>query len=131
MILLLLLQAAWADETLPVRDGLEVWLDASRLNAARKASGKPELAPDAPVDAWPDAMGRDALAPDEASRPVRTAAGIRFDGRRQHLLATSRGRTFEALTLFVVAAPFSNRGAFQAFLAINADGANDFVSGLT
>ncbi|HEX7901002.1 MAG TPA: ThuA domain-containing protein [Planctomycetota bacterium] len=117
MILLLLLVQA----ELPVRDGLELWLDASRLKA------------DAPVEAWPDASGRGrhAVAPDEAARPVRAAGGVRFDGARQHLLVKGPRASFETLTLFVVAAPTSNRGAFPAFLALHADGANDFVSGLT
>ncbi|HBI42408.1 MAG TPA: hypothetical protein DDY78_06045, partial [Planctomycetales bacterium] len=32
----------WADSALPVTDGLELWLDAGRLNAARKAHGEKE-----------------------------------------------------------------------------------------
>src|SRR5688572_22035703 len=116
LLLLLALQAE-----LPVRDGLELWLDASRLK------------PDAPVDAWPDASGRGrhALAPEEAARPVRAAGGVRFDGVRQHLIVKGPRASFESLTIFVVASPFSNRGAFPAFLAVHAEGANDFVSGLT
>lgn len=135
MILLLALgaQAAWADDRMPVRDGLEFWLDAARQNAARKALGRPELVLHAPVDAAFDASGRGrhVLAPDEASRPTLVANGLRFDGRRQHLLAKEMGASFPALTIFVVAAPYANRGAFPALLSLNGRGANDFTSGLT
>jgi putative heme-binding domain-containing protein len=131
MFLLLCLQAAWADPKLPVREGLEAWYDVGRQVDARRALGKP--APAGPIDVLYDASGRErhAAAPDEAARPLWMDGRLRFDGLRQHLLAAWGRGSANELTIFVVAAPFSNRGGFRAFLALHGEGANDFQSGLT
>src|SRR5213594_1887566 len=47
----------WADPQLPVRDGLMLWLDASRQNAARHARQLPAIADNAEVDVWFDGSG--------------------------------------------------------------------------
>src|SRR4051812_22291430 len=47
----------WADPGLKVTRGLALWLDAGRLNAARKALGRPEATDGAKVDVWYDASG--------------------------------------------------------------------------
>ena len=47
----------WADTALPVTSGLELWLDAGRLNAARKAKGEKEIADGDKVETWYDASG--------------------------------------------------------------------------
>src|SRR5439155_2716416 len=56
---------------------------------------------------------------------------VRFDGERQHLTLTGLGRSFKDLTIFLVTTPFTNEGVFRGFLALNQDGRNDYVSGLT
>src|SRR5207237_247008 len=48
---------SWCSPGLKVTAGLELWLDASRQNAARKAHGRPELQPGQPLDTWYDASG--------------------------------------------------------------------------
>jgi putative heme-binding domain-containing protein len=127
----------WADRRLPAADGLVLWLDASRQNAARQTYGKPELHQEGPVDTWYDASGhRCHLAqPAAEARPVYQAmsgaAAVRFDGSDDFLAASGLGLEMRALTVFVVAAPYSNAGDFRALLAANATGKNDYTSGLT
>src|SRR5690242_15017220 len=60
----------WADAKLPVKDGLEVWLDASAQNAARTARRLPLLA-DGQIESWLDGSGnrRDVRQPLPDSRP--------------------------------------------------------------
>jgi putative heme-binding domain-containing protein len=113
-LLLAVAQEAWADPKLPVRDGLEVWLD------ARQAPPK--------EGAWLDASGRGRhLAGAAAFGP----AGVRFDGLRQVLEARGPAASFPALTVFAVAAPTSNPGGFRAILSLSAAAGNDFTTGLT
>ncbi|MCI0455870.1 MAG: ThuA domain-containing protein [Gemmataceae bacterium] len=127
----------WADPNLPVTDGLEVWLDAARQNAARRALKKPEVVSGAPLDVCYDASGkgRHLLQKDPAARPVfQAAAGytaLRFAGERQHLARTGLDRSYRDVTVFLVAAPFANPGSFRGFLALNQAGKNDYTSGLT
>ncbi|HYF00854.1 MAG TPA: hypothetical protein VEJ18_18170, partial [Planctomycetota bacterium] len=132
MLLLLFLQAAWADPKLPVRDGLEAWYDAGRQNEARRALGRPALPPGGEVDVLYDASPRErhAAAPEDAARPLWVDGRLRFNGARTHLLAKAGGASRE-LTIFLVAAPFSNAGGFRGLLALGAERANDFQSGLT
>src|SRR5207247_2368447 len=47
----------WTDGRLTVKDGLEVWLDASRQNAARLAKQLPALNDGRPLDIWFDGSG--------------------------------------------------------------------------
>ncbi len=114
MILLLALALAQepkSDERLKIREGLELWLDGAR-----------------PEGAWLDASGRGRhLAGQAAPGPQ----GLRFDGRGRHLSADGLRGSFADVTIFIVAAPFSNAGGFRALLAMNAAGQNDFSSGLT
>jgi putative heme-binding domain-containing protein len=127
----------WADPRLRLTAGLELWLDAGRQNAARRDLGQPDLVHGLALGRWIDASGtgRHLLQPDRAAQPYFHTTGaytaLRFDGERQHLSLTGLDRTYEGLTLFVVAVPFANDGGFRAFLALNRDGQNDYVSGLT
>src|SRR4051794_38134016 len=67
----------WADERLPVQDGLELWLDASRENQSRSAVPStrreqlPPVASGAPLDTWHDGSGkkRDVVQFVPESRP--------------------------------------------------------------
>jgi putative heme-binding domain-containing protein len=127
----------WADRNLKVTQGLTLWLDATRLNAARAAAGLPPLTDRSAVETWHDGSGQGLTLsqPDAAARPtfqdVDWYRAIRFDGEKTFLLQPQAGKSFRDLTVFVVAAPFSNPGFFHAFLAMSEAGKNDFVTGLT
>src|SRR5689334_6898468 len=47
----------WADPGLKVTRGLALWIDAGRLNAARKTQGQAEVSDGARVDTWYDGSG--------------------------------------------------------------------------
>lgn len=134
----------WADTNMPVREGLELWLDASTLPAAAAARGHgfavgaitAEQGPSVPV--WYDGSGarRDLEQSLQDHRPqlVRLAAGpqtlaLRFDGKDDVLLRSNPEGASPQLTLFVVASPRKNPGLFSAFAATNRRLINDYVSG--
>lgn len=107
---------------LPVRDGLELWLDAGRL------AGKPGD----PVTEWPDlsGKGRHLRQPVAAARPT-LADGpvVRFDGDDDHLRHAGPVVDAPGFSVFVVAAPRANFGGFRSFVASNAPGQRDYTSG--
>jgi putative heme-binding domain-containing protein len=115
----------WADPKLPARDGLELWLDATRITA------------DGPVAEWRDGSGRGRHVRQDkaAARPTLVKAGgsavVRFDGIDDHLRAVKQAAELKAFTIFVVAAPRTNPGGFRALLAFNAANQRDYQSGLT
>src|SRR5438132_2297000 len=80
----------WADPKLPVRDGLELWLDAAR------ATGEQIVPADGKLAEWRDASGkgRHLRQPVAAAQPTRLPAGggavVRFDGVEQHLRAVKQ-----------------------------------------
>src|SRR5262245_3059125 len=119
----------WADDRLPVTSGLELWFDAARVSAAKP------LQPGAKLDQWPDGSGngRHLRQPDAARRPALLRAGdgwaVRFDGEDDHLRVTGLDRKLDAVTVFLVAAPHGNPGAFTAFCAANARDRRDYESG--
>ncbi len=123
----------WADPGLKVTRGLALWLDAGRLNAARKAHGRPEASDGTRVDLWYDASGhgRDFAQKQEESPPVYQDGALRFDGEASYLELVEAKARLTDFTLFVVAAPFSNPGDFRGFLAMHREGAVDFTSGVT
>src|SRR3954470_2354617 len=61
----------WADPGLKVTRGLALWLDASKLDAARRAHGQPGVSDGTRIDTWYDASGRgwDLTQPREEARP--------------------------------------------------------------
>jgi putative heme-binding domain-containing protein len=126
----------WADPSLPVRDGLELWLDAGRLNAARKANGETDAAAGDQVGVWYDASGRgrNLTQKDADSRPTFLGgagpAALVFDGAGTHLALTGLGLSFKEATVVVVAAPFANPGDFRGLLAMNQAGKNDYTTGV-
>ncbi len=124
---------AWADPGLNVTRGLALWLDSGRLNAARKAHGRPEASDGTRVDVWYDASGhgRDLAQRHEESQPVYQDGALRFDGESSHLGLAGANTRLTDYTLFLVAAPLSNHGGFRAFLAMNRRGQVDFTSGVT
>ncbi len=127
----------WADRNLPKGKGLVLWLDAGRQGAARAAHGLPALSSGGRLAVWYDGSGnglhlvqrRQDAQPRWQHQGDRAA--VRFDGKAAHLALAGLGRSADALTLFVVAAPRSNAGDFRALFAGNATGKNDYTTGLT
>ena len=89
--------AKWADAGLSVTDGLELWFDAGRLNAARKANGEKDIADGDKVEIWYDASShaRNLTQKDAAARPTFLAAdatpALLFDGDGAYLSLTGAG----------------------------------------
>jgi putative heme-binding domain-containing protein len=127
----------WADARLTVTEGLEVWLDAARLNEARRANSLAALTAGDAVEVWFDTSGkrRHATQADTSLRPIFESAdgyrAVRFDGERTFLARDDLGASLREVTIFLVAVPFSNNGDFRGLMAINKTGQNDYVSGLT
>ena len=48
--------APWADKNLQVQNGLQLWLDASRVNESRTTANLPALASGDVIAAWNDAV---------------------------------------------------------------------------
>ena len=125
----------WADPALPVSDGLQLWLDAGRLNAARQAVGEKDLVDGDKVSTWYDASGsgRNLIQKAGDAQPTFLAGdapALLFDGQGTYLSATGLGRSYKEATVVVVAAPFSNPGDFRDFLALNQRDKNDYTTGL-
>ncbi len=133
----------WADPSLPVKDGLALWLDAGAEAAAARASGgqfekvEPFSArsPKIPAGIWHDASGhkRDARQEDAAAQPklgtAYPAKLFAFDGQRQHFVVKSPGLEFKEATVVVFARARSNAGGYRALLSASKTGANDYQSG--
>ena len=127
-ILLLSLTPAMARPAEPIRDGLELWLDAARVDAG-----------DTPIARWADASGnrRELVQDNPAARPIRVdniAKGgtpvVRFDGVDDWLGKLDLDLSRREMTVFIVAAPHSNAGWFRAILSANKRRANDYVTGI-
>ncbi|MBX9628397.1 MAG: ThuA domain-containing protein [Gemmataceae bacterium] len=118
----------WADPKLPVKDGLELWLDAAKAKAP---------APGGKVAEWPDGSGkgRHLRQPTEDARPTLLKVGdaglVRFDGVDDHLRATGLKAEVRDFTLFLVLAPRANGGDWRGFIGTNAPGGRDYETGLT
>ncbi|HXT39300.1 MAG TPA: ThuA domain-containing protein [Candidatus Angelobacter sp.] len=127
----------WSDAGLPVKEGLVLWLDATRENEARQALGLPMLFDGAAVDIWHDGSGRVHHVEQQVRsfRPrfkLGTAGpAIRFDGQDDYLSASIAGPGLTNATLVLFASPHSNAGGFRGFLAMNETGRNDYQTGLT
>lgn len=131
----------WADETLPVRTGLELWLDASRENDARKAAAPATprrtqpVAHNRPLDYWHDASGykRDVHQAVSGARPkyAFTPGGfvVRFDGKDDFLFGRGEPKSFRFATIFMRVSVNSNPGNLRGLLAFNKAGANDYNTG--
>ncbi len=129
----LLLHAA---ATPPVTDGLILHLDAARQTELRQKAGLPAVLNGNSMDRWLDAgdPSRFAGQPVANRRPVlrvdEQEAFLRFDGRDDFLSLSGPRREAQALTVFLLAAPQSNRGGFSGFFATAAAGENDYTTGL-
>ncbi len=126
----------WADDKLPVADGLELWLDAARVGAANKAH-KAKLAAGDKLATWFDGSGkgRHVKQPLAAAQPalvkVGEAAVVRFDGEDDHFRFAGGKDELKAFTCFVVVAPRNNPGGFHGFFALNAPKGRDYETGFT
>ncbi len=133
----------WADDQLPVRAGLELWLDASRENPARTPSKKfrpkeelPRIPNGAPLDIWHDASGhkRDVVqfVPSARPRVIQGLRGttVRFDGKDDFLMMSRREQDLTNFTIFIQTAPRTNEGGLRAFLATSRSGKNDYSTGI-
>jgi putative heme-binding domain-containing protein len=127
----------WADQSLPVTDGLALWLDAARQPAAHRAH---DLAPplnNGLLAACFDGSGRrlHLVQRSTAAQPRFAVTGrhaaVRFDGKLTFLELPNARQKLDTFTLFVVAAPRSNAGFFRGLVAGNQLGQRDYTSGFT
>jgi glucose/arabinose dehydrogenase len=124
----------WSDPAMPVKDGVAIWLDATRQTLAW-SENKRELVTGDVLDVFYDASGnrRDfAQSVRDAQPKIVIAdqhAAVRFDGTDDHLRLFQRGATFENATVFLVACARSNGGQYRGFLAGNKTGTNDYHTG--
>ncbi|MSU66784.1 MAG: c-type cytochrome [Opitutus sp.] len=125
----------WADQNLPVQDGLALWLEAGRIERGGAQLARPSPA-NGPLAFWPDASGkkRHARQDDPARQPVleTKAAGavVRFDGVDDLLEGDSSGKVIAA-TVFIVASAEANPGGFRTMVSFHAPGDPELASGLT
>ncbi|MCI0703460.1 MAG: hypothetical protein L0241_20465 [Planctomycetia bacterium] len=127
----------WADSKLPVTDGLELWLDAGRIDAAAKAT-KEKAVVDGKVAVWLDASGKGRHVKQAVAKAqptlVRVGEGVavvRFDGEDDYLRLMGGKDELKAFTVFIVVAPRTNGGGFRGFLALNAPNGRDYETGMT
>lgn len=128
-------QPDWTDPALEVRKSLVLWLDASRINAARQVNGSAALATDGLLDRWFDGSGNacdfSQLLGDD--QPKLTKVGeswtVRFDGQSDCLRAAGKTSRLGDATLFLVVSPHENPGDFRGFFAANAPDRRDYESG--
>lgn len=120
----------------PVEKGLILWLEAGAQPAARQAASLPSIVNRQPVDAVLDqsARARTLIQVAADKRPMYvsdgTAAYFQFDGKDDYLSLSGERKLTPELTVFVVAAPKSNPGAFSALYSTAETGKNDYTSGL-
>lgn len=120
----------------PVTDGLILHLDATAQGELRRAANLPAVLDGNPADRWLDSQepSRFAGQPVAGHRPVLRVDGqeafLRFDGKDDFLSLSGPRREAGAMTVFLLAAPQSNRGGFSGFFATSAAGGNDYTTGL-
>ena len=123
--------APWADQTLPVKDGLALWLDANR--EAFACSAEKITAPDmgTPSPMWHDASGhqRNARQETPAAQPIWADFRTMMFSGEKYFAINAPGWTMREATVFVFAQAMSREGAYPALLSAGQEGANDFRSG--
>jgi len=126
----------WSDPQMPVKDGLEIWLDGSRQREAVRERGLRPVMEAAPMPMFADGSGhrrdfvqnvRDAM-PQYGSRG--SLAWVRLDGKDDFLALSEAGLRFTNLTVFIVGTPRTNSGMFRCFFAAAKAGQNDYTSGI-
>jgi putative heme-binding domain-containing protein len=110
----------WADDRLPVKAGLALWLDAGKADPATPGE-------------WKDGSGnrRHARQVDTALRPSHRppANAFHFDGTPRHMAIDAAGWTMREATVIAFARVASNDGGFRALVSASKPGANDYVTG--
>ncbi|MEI6714480.1 MAG: ThuA domain-containing protein [Verrucomicrobiota bacterium] len=125
----------WADTTLPVKEGLALWLDANAEIAAAKADGAIFENGNIPRGMWHDGSGnkRNARQENETAQPRFGVAYPKrifsFDGQSQNFVVKSPGLQLKEATVLVFARAKSNAGGFRGLLSASKTGANDFQTG--
>ena len=128
--------AAWADQTLPVRAGLELWFDAARENEAREAHYMNRLPTGGRMEFWHDSSGhaRHAAQWMAEARAVFRAGPegnwVAFDGADFFAALVTPGVEWKETTIFIVARPEKASGNYDAFFSAARRGENDYTSGL-
>jgi putative heme-binding domain-containing protein len=131
----------WANQSLRITNGLELWLDAARENQARseefrRGEALARVPNGAPLDIWHDASGKRRhviqFLPEARPRLVQGVQGTaaRFDGQNDFLIWSGHEGALTNLTIFIQTAPRSNKGGFRAFFATSRAGKNDYSSGV-
>lgn len=126
---------SWTDTRLSVTNGLALWLDVSRQNAARGAASQ------APLRSWSDSPDylhdgsgnrRDLSQPYFDARPKFrqefNGAMLAFDGTNDFLSSFQPGWQLREATVFVVANP-RRVTSFAGPIAASERGRNDYVTG--
>lgn len=124
--------ARWADMTIPVKEGLELWLDASRENEAREAHYMNRLADGQRMEFWHDSSGhsRHLTQWSDAARPSWKGGIVNFDGDDYLAALLTPGLESRNSTFFIVAAPDQSAGNFPAFFSSAGRDENDYTSGI-
>jgi len=120
----------WADPGLPVKDGLALWLDATRENEAREAHYMNRLADGDRAELWHDSSGHDRhlMQWTASARPAWQAGSFEFDGNDYLAALATPGLSVQEATLLVVAFVPAAGGDFPALLSAARRGENDFTS---
>jgi len=124
--------ARWSDPALPVKDGVELWLDGSRENEAREAHYMNRLSDGARAEVWHDSSGLDRhlVQWSDEARPTWNTCAFGFDGNDFLASLLTPGFTLKEATIFVVASVPSPAGNFPALLSTARRDENDFTSGI-
>ena len=126
----------WSDERLPVREGLELWLDCARQIPARTTLQLPPLADRNRMDYLLDGSGHarhlEQKSPEARPRFHTDGQGafLEFDGRDDALTVSHLRVEMTKATVFIVAAARSNAGGFRGYFSLNRVGGNDYSTGL-
>jgi hypothetical protein len=125
--------ARWADASIPVTSGLELWLDASRENEAREAHYMNRLADGQAMELWHDSSGKSRhLAQwSHVFRPQWKGGDVEFQGDDYLAALLTPGLESRECTIFIVAAPDRAGGNFPAMFSAARRDENDYTSGLT
>lgn len=124
--------ARWADPVLPVKEGLELWFDATRENEAREAHFMNRLAEGQRMEFWHDSSGnsRHLVQWADGSRPLWRNGSVFFEGDDYLAALVTPGLEAKEVTVFVVATPDRAAGNFPAFFSAARRDEDDYTSGL-
>lgn len=124
--------AKWADTSLPVQEGLELWLDAVRENEAREAHYMNRLADGEAMEIWHDSSGHARHLSQWTSdfRPRWSRGTVHFDGNDYLAALLPPGLDRTSVTVFLVAGAEQAEGDFPGLLSLARRDESDYTSGL-